>query len=182
MSGWHIFILLLLLILWYGERKKVTRRISEVEFRLAHVEELLLEVCALVEEGESGSEPAPSAVLENKKEEDRKEAKEESPAPIKPSPVATVSSPENKAAGPSEKPPVLSSPSGTVAQVAQPEREEKKGRKPKVPLGKLPEWHQQIIELWQQGLPIPEIARQTGKGQGEVQLILDLYCKERPQS
>jgi hypothetical protein len=35
--------------------------------------------------------------------------------------------------------------------------------------------HQQIIELWEQGISIEEIARQLGTGRGEIQLILEIY-------
>ena len=33
----------------------------------------------------------------------------------------------------------------------------------------------QILELWQQGVAIEEIARQLGTGRGEIQLILGIY-------
>ncbi len=35
--------------------------------------------------------------------------------------------------------------------------------------------HQQIVQLWKEGLAIQEIAKQLGTGRGEVQLILGIY-------
>jgi hypothetical protein len=35
--------------------------------------------------------------------------------------------------------------------------------------------HRQIIDLWQQGIIIEEIARQLGTGRGEIQLVLGIY-------
>jgi uncharacterized protein YoxC len=35
--------------------------------------------------------------------------------------------------------------------------------------------HRQIVELWEQGLSIEEIARQLETGRGEIQLILEIY-------
>ena len=35
--------------------------------------------------------------------------------------------------------------------------------------------HQRILELWDQGLSIEEIAKNLGTGRGEVQLILGIY-------
>jgi DNA-binding NarL/FixJ family response regulator len=35
--------------------------------------------------------------------------------------------------------------------------------------------HQQILDLWEQGVSIGEIARKLGTGRGEVQLILGIY-------
>lgn len=185
MLGWCIFFLLLVLVLVYRERKKNARKFDELDSRLSQVEELVLELCALVEERETAGEPSPSAALEEKKEgnahgrkeEERKEVSQEAAGQTRP---YSVPAPETKPVQPVAPPPSLSSPPSSPEAAAQPERGEKKGRKPKVIPEQLPEWHQQIIELWQQGLAIPEIARQTGKGQGEVQLIVDLYCKERP--
>lgn len=176
MFGWHIFFLLALLVLGYWERKKYGRKLSELDSRLTQVEELLLEVCALVEEGNTTREPSSPAASEERKGEDRGEASRGSAGQTPPSSVPTQ---EIKPVAPPEQPPSPASQSGLAAQT---KKGEKKGRKPKVAREKLPEWNQQIIELWQQGVPVPEIARQTGKGQGEVQLIVELYCKERPQS
>jgi hypothetical protein len=36
---------------------------------------------------------------------------------------------------------------------------------------------QQILNLWDQGTPVPEIARKLGTGRGEVQLILGIHRK-----
>jgi len=35
--------------------------------------------------------------------------------------------------------------------------------------------HQRILELWEQGISIEEIAKELGTGRGEVQLILGIY-------
>ncbi len=35
--------------------------------------------------------------------------------------------------------------------------------------------HQRILELWEQGMSIEEIAKKLGTGRGEVQLILGIY-------
>ncbi len=35
--------------------------------------------------------------------------------------------------------------------------------------------HQNILQLWQAGLAVEEIAKQLGTGRGEVQLILEIY-------
>ena len=35
--------------------------------------------------------------------------------------------------------------------------------------------HQRILELWEQGISIEEIAKKLGTGRGEVQLILGIY-------
>jgi uncharacterized protein YoxC len=35
--------------------------------------------------------------------------------------------------------------------------------------------HQQILDLWEQGVSVEEIARHLGTGRGEVQLILGIY-------
>jgi len=175
--GWHIFFLLVWLFLSFWERKKYRRKLSELNSRLTQVEELLLEVCALVEEGKTANEPS-SPTLEEKKGEDRGEVRRESTAQA---PPFGVPAQEIKPVTPQEQPPLPSPQPGLAAQPNRRDRN-KKARKPKVTPDKLPEWNQQIIELWQQGLPVPEIARQTGKGQGEVQLIVELYCEERPQS
>jgi DNA-binding NarL/FixJ family response regulator len=37
------------------------------------------------------------------------------------------------------------------------------------------ERHQRILELWEQGISIEEIAKKLGTGRGEVQLILGIY-------
>lgn len=37
--------------------------------------------------------------------------------------------------------------------------------------------HVQILELWKNGIPIEEIARQLGTGKGEVRLVLGIYHK-----
>ena len=37
--------------------------------------------------------------------------------------------------------------------------------------------HVKILELWNHGIPVEEIARQLGTGRGEVQLVLGIYHK-----
>jgi len=38
--------------------------------------------------------------------------------------------------------------------------------------------HQTIIDLYKKGVPVKDIARQVESGQGEIQLIIDLYLKK----
>ncbi|NLY91251.1 MAG: hypothetical protein GX081_06540 [Firmicutes bacterium] len=176
MQGWYIFILLVLLVFGFWERKKYGRKLSELTSRLTQVEELLLEVCALVEEGQTANEPSSPAAFEEKKGEEGGEANRET---IAQAPPSSAPAQEKKRVAPPEQPP---SPPPQTGLTELPNKDGKKDKKLKIIRENLPEWNQQIIELWQQGLPVPEIARQTGKGQGEVQLIVELYCKERPQS
>jgi FtsZ-interacting cell division protein ZipA len=173
--GWYLILMLVLVVLVFWERKSSGRRLSELEARLRQVEELLLEICALMEEEETTIESPASAQQET---ENSKAPGRENPQPVGQTPPPIASGPVEVAVTASGQP---QSPSVQPKPKTPPKKEVKKESKHKVKREKLPQWNQQIIQLWQQGLPVPEIARQTGKGQGEVQLIIDLYCKERPE-
>lgn len=211
MVGWGFLFLLVVIILGWRERRRNYRKFSELNTRLAQVEELLLEVCALVEEkivpGELPPLQPEPAVPEKPAEKTEPDQPGRRKEPEKPNAdevgapgttaLRVVSKPVEETAPPS---PTVASrkeqPGLTGEQPAPPEQPDsppkmpaKKGRKPAtdkktktVNVQKLPPWNQQIIELWQKGLSVQEIARQIGKGQGEVQLILDLYGNERVQN
>jgi outer membrane biosynthesis protein TonB len=206
MVGWCFLLMLVIIVLGWRERKKNTRKFSEINTRLAQVEELLLEVCALVEENviQEDLSPLPNELGEpveleepiitpepvvpeklekpemvEKRESSNRKGKTDKPpqsaAVQKEKAVSTreqLEQPEQ--AGPPASPPKMPAKQGS---------KQTKGKKVKTAKGqKLSPLNQQIIELWQKGLSVQEIARQIEKGQGEVQLIIDLYCDERPQS
>lgn len=218
MVGWCFLLMLVIIVLGWRERKKNTRKFSEINTRLAQVEELLLEVCALVEENviQEDLSPLPNELGEPVELEDRGETPEpvelEEPI-ITPEPVVAekLEKPEmvekresSNRKGKTDKPPQSAAVQkekavSTREQLEQPEQagppasppkmpakqgsKQTKGKKVKTAKGqKLSPLNQQIIELWQKGLSVQEIARQIEKGQGEVQLIIELYCDERPQS
>ena len=203
MVGWCFLFMLVIIVLGWRERKKNLRKFSEINFRLAQVEELLLEVCALVEERLVQEELPP--LLDEPQESGTRQEPVEQEEPVKPQVVepekpegvktrevgnkaGKTKQPTQTAAAQREEQPVLSEeqPEPPVSQPRMPAKQgskQTKGKKAKKAKGqKLPPWNQQIIELWQKGLSVQEIARQIEKGQGEVQLIIDLYCDERPQS
>lgn len=227
MVGWCFFFLLVIIVLGWRERKRNWRRFSEITSRLAQVEELLLEVCSLVEERlikeelsplphepEKTEKPEEPEVTEEPEEKAQPE-KPQGPAELgrpdgverrevshlpegtkQPSPTAmgkretsVLNREQPEEPGQPEQPEQPERPEQAKSPVSQPkpqtqaESKQTMGRKVKAPKGQnLPAWNQQIIELWQKGLSVQEIARQLEKGQGEVQLIVDLYCDERPQS
>ena len=75
MVGWCFLLMLVIIVLGWRERKKNTRKFSEINTRLAQVEELLLEVCALVEENviQEDLSPLPNELGEPVELEDRGE-------------------------------------------------------------------------------------------------------------
>ncbi|NLC53986.1 MAG: hypothetical protein GX770_08485 [Firmicutes bacterium] len=215
MVGWCFLFMLVIIVLGWRERKKNFRNYSELNSRLAQAEELLLEVCALVEERVVQEELPPlpdepeeleiQQELETRQEPVGQEEPLKPQAPVEPEvpgkPEAVKTEEAHNQAGEAQKPPPTA-----VDQKEQPLLAGEQGEQPKPPVSsaktpakqgskhtkgkkakrakeqKLPPWNQQIIELWQKGLSVQEIARQIEKGQGEVQLIIDLYCDERPQS
>jgi len=201
MLGWFFLFMLVVIGLGWRERKKNARIFSELSSRLAQVEELLLEVCALVEEKLALEElpPLPEEMEETSAPHEREEA-EEAARPEEPTErqlaesVVVEGTPEATNEPPQtvdvqrEEPqlPQEQEPQRPAPQTQPPAREGSKPTKGKkagtAKRPKLPPWNEKIIELWQQGVSVPEIARQVEKGQGEVQLIIDLYGDERPQS
>lgn len=67
----------------------------------------------------------------------------------------------------SVEPPVEASPSIKLKDGESPDR----GSHPTDPR------HRRMVELWKNGIPVEEIARQLGTGRGEVQLVLGLHQK-----
>ncbi|HBR29332.1 MAG TPA: hypothetical protein DD789_07820 [Firmicutes bacterium] len=152
MFGWCLLFMLVIIVLGRRAWKKYALKLAELNSRLSQVEELLLEVCSLVEE-ESGEEMLLPVV-------------ETAQLPAAELPKADS---EQLAQAELLPPAALPSDQGT---------KHPKGKKGgSVNPQKLPEWHQQIIELYEKGLSVQEIARQIEKGQGEVQLVVDLYLQ-----
>jgi hypothetical protein len=254
MIGWLIFFLVLISFFFFltrRGRKRLQASLAELASRVAQVEELLLEICAVLEEKEpfpelpeETEEPlsedesdviAPQSIVHP--EVDPNPAAREERPPRQESPGANEQGeirelligegrlshqkrPEretnertggNLSEQPKQKPGVQSKPKlaahpreavqakrpeqtaarerDVVSQnekgnTAQPQvesasrgRESNKERLAKIDPAALPERSRKIIELLQKGLSVKEIARSTGMGQGEVQLIIDLYLQ-----
>ena len=170
--GWCVLFMLVIIGLGRRALKKYALMLSELDSRLAQVEELLLEVCTLVEE-ESGEETLFSVV-----EAEQFPVAEEGEIPTEKAPLPEIWIQEAEplkadstplAQTKSEEPVVFS-----TDQSAKQIKGKNEGT---VKQQKLPEWKQQIIELHEKGLSVQAIARQIGKGQGEVQLVVDLYAQ-----
>ncbi|NLM37178.1 MAG: hypothetical protein GX202_03510 [Firmicutes bacterium] len=215
-------LLLVLVVLGWRERKRNIRKFSEITSRLAQVEELLLEVCSLVEErllqeelsplpNEPEEPVKPQRLLVETEELAEAAAPEEPPRPAEPGSTDRVArrvvskqpeetnQPRATAAGKKESPVPTREQTGRSARTERPAQAKSNVAQPKLPAQeesrpavsrkvknikgqKLSPGNQKIIELWRKGLSIQDIARQLEKGQGEVQLIVDLYCDERPHS
>lgn len=229
MIGWSGLLLVIILsfifILNRRGRKGLQASLGELSSRVAQVEELLLEICAVLEEKERIFEPLPAEAEEALPEDEsnvlspqllphtevevsppageRKPAREERPEPETKGKTGKNLSEQPKQK-PQEKPgdqarekAVEKRPgqTGTAAgeknevglvenvkpsqQATSSSRgkEINRARLEKIDPTKLPERSRKIFELLQQGLSVKEIARSTGMGQGEVQLIIDLYLQ-----
>ncbi len=229
MFGWYLGSFLIILFIFWRTKKKYFTILSNLSSRISQVEELLLEICAVLETqnplDEVSSETTESIVKEESKSSEAsilftpQNLEEKLPArannvtdakPImnnslkqkketektgnffklkkeqqkidKPEPDQQESSPQKaltvKTINSKE----------TTAHIEQemPERESKvtigqgtvKKARENMELLNVPERHQTIIRLFQKGLSVKEIARQSGMGQGEVQLIIDLYVQQ----
>mgnify|MGYP001217040404 CR=1 FL=1 len=253
MIGWSGLLLVIILsfifILNRRGRKGLQASLGELSSRVAQVEELLLEICAVLEEKERIFEPLPAEAEEALPEDEsnvlspqllphtevevsppageRKPAREERPEPgvedeirelligekkaphqKRPEPETKGKTGKNLSEQPKQKPQekpgdqarekaVEKRPgqTGTAAgeknevglvenvkpsqQATSSSRgkEINRARLEKIDPTKLPERSRKIFELLQQGLSVKEIARSTGMGQGEVQLIIDLYLQ-----
>ncbi|NLW56908.1 MAG: hypothetical protein GX050_09925 [Firmicutes bacterium] len=247
MFGWFVLLLLVFIFFFFflsrRGRKRLQVRLAELSSRVAQVEELLLEICAVLEEKEPIPELLPAETEEALFEEERDvissrevrdpklsvEALPEEEREVLSSPslartdVNSVDSErrpphqarleaetrEKTGEHPREKPKKEPSDQsrekapekqpeqkvtathgkGASSQkanntTAQPQaassprgREINQERLNKIDPSTLPERSKRIIELLQQGLSVKEIARTTGMGQGEVQLIIDLYLQ-----
>ena len=162
MFGWCLLFMLVITVLgrWYW--KMYALKLSDVNARLFQVEELLLEVCSLIEEG-SGKE----TLLPVEETTEFLAVEEISPTVEAPA-EAEIELQEAELPKADTAPPTQSK-SGT--------RDPKGKKGGKVDQQKLSEWNQQIIELYEKGHSVQEIARQIEKGQGEVQLVVDLYLQ-----
>lgn len=230
MFGWYLGCFLVVLFIFWRTKKKYFTILSELSSRISLVEELLLEICAVLEEQEplskvslemtetiveeESSEPSreplvfsPPQDLEEKQPNEKLPTNPEQIMPNSSKPVKEVQKPDKletkkKESIPEKAQKVTSSNSKenkTHAEQKTPEEEGNTNLKQETPKRKskvnnkqetlkkeieniemlaTPERHQTIIELYQKGLTVKEIARQSGMGQGEVQLIIDLYVQQ----
>ncbi len=177
MFGWCLLFMLVIIVLGRRAWKKYALKLAELNSRLSQVEELLLEVCSLVEE-ESGEEMLLPVVeiAQLPAEEEGGDQTEDGANQTIELPLPQIRAAELPKADSEQLAQAELLPPAALPSDQGPKHP--KGKKGgSVNPQKLPEWHQQIIELYEKGLSVQEIARQIEKGQGEVQLVVDLYLQ-----
>lgn len=201
MIGWSVLLAVLMsffLFLFWRGRKRIQAVLAELSSRVALVEELLLEIYSVIEKKELFPElisPAETAGSLTEEEEDG------SPVSL-PLIETNPADGERMMTGREKREPekeimektqeqkvIIELENGELnkkahSETAQPKtttpplgREIKKERLDKIDTSALPERSKTIIELLQKGFSVKEIARTSGIGQGEVQLIIDLYLQ-----
>ena len=193
-ENFFFFCIAFLLFLNLWARIKNRRRLAKVNSRIRQLEELLLEVCAILEENREKEEPAASRVARlaaAKEPEDLVEQVEQA-KPDEPEKPQEAGEPEegitslSPAAGKEDR----DRPAGKKAAVGEEpakgeERDKEEGpasagggsggEKPIPPEQQAADRRRQVLDLYHQGMPVKAIARRIGMGQGEAQLIIDLY-------
>lgn len=134
MNWFFLFVCLILIFFFLGEKRRVNKSFAELKSRLQQVEELLVEVCAVLENERAEDDPSRKGEDQSGKVGKRFSGEEVS--------------------------------FKSKWREEEVKKEDRKSRKTK-----------KIINLYNQGHSVNEIARQTGTGQGEVQLIIDLYSR-----
>lgn len=210
MAGETFFFFCIAILLFWNlwERIKNRRRLASLNSRIRQLEELLLEVCAVLEESRNSEEPAasragqlvpaeePAALAGLKAVEITEEPPEEPEKPEETGKPEEAGEPEERV---TPLPPAggrehrdHQAAKGTTAGERQAgeeenEREEEEGPAaiadraggeesvpPELPAA---DRRRQVLELFHQGIPVKTIARRFGMGQGEAQLIIDLYAR-----
>ncbi len=188
MAGEFFFFFgLIIFLLWLWEKRKTRRRLADLRLRVRHIEELLLEICAYLER-EAKKEPAGKE--EGKQLDDGRMVKDlltEEPVKEERAKEELASSSlvqEEKEAGregETEREAEPAVETGNDRSGPGPGRGKgKTGEKKKITeTVQVPERHRDVLNLFEQGLSVKDIARRTGMGQGEVQLIVDLYAPRK---
>ncbi|HBK68351.1 MAG TPA: hypothetical protein DDZ91_06900 [Firmicutes bacterium] len=188
MFGWYLVVVVISLFLFWRGKKRFSMMLSELSSRVAQVEELLLEVCSVLEE----KEPLPEIVLPSESTQQVEEEEDNSFEPLRRAEINLADDGKNVIGSETIEPEVISAKetqekntsfekpetSDSTITTFLHENQIKKNRFETIDLSSLPERNQMIIELFQKGLSVKEIARKSGMGQGEVQLIIDLYTQK----
>src|SRR5690554_2062389 len=161
------------ILLWLRDKRKILRKFSDLRLRVRQMEELLLEICAYLEKEtketaavEGQGKPPDSGRTVKAMLFEQSTIKEQK----QPEPAKSPSTTERK---------------GVVRKAETDLNAEKAGSggsdtcESRPAHRKVPERHREILGLFQQGISVKNIARQTGMGQGEVQLIVDLYARRK---
>ncbi|HHU82657.1 MAG TPA: hypothetical protein GXZ26_06605 [Firmicutes bacterium] len=189
--------ILLFWILW--ERIRNRLRLTGLNSRIRQLEELLLEVCAVLEESlkkeepetsfaaqlepamkESG-EPEKPEELEEPEKLEAPEELEESEKPVSPLPLVGKKDywdPQAKTVAMAEEQPTAEQEGERGTGEGKPAiHGQTGGEESGQPELQAADRRRQVLELFHQGIPVKTIARKIGMGQGEAQLIIDLYAR-----
>ncbi len=197
-EAFFFFCIAILLFCNLWERMKNRRRLAGLNSRIRQLEELLLEVCAVLEENREKEEAEGSgtARLEPAGQEPGEPESlgkpEELGEPEKPGEPESIGAPGEfgepeeivQYAAPKEpEEPVALVSLPPFAAEERPTAEEEYiygwtgGEDPAPPEQQAADRRHQVLELFHQGIPVKTIARRIGMGQGEAQLIIDLYAR-----
>lgn len=186
MAGEFFFFFgIIIFLLWLWDKRRTLRKLSDLRIRVGHIEELLLEICAYLEreakketaERERGNNLDTGRMVKTLLFE--QPVKKEQKQPVLSPPVQERNEIVQKEATNGKSEPTVDT--GKDRSVRRPAGEKgKTGEKKKiVETVQVPRRHRDVLNLFQQGVSVKDIARQTGMGQGEVQLIVDLYAPRK---
>lgn len=199
---------ILIWLLW--DRIKIRRRLANLIPRIRQLEELLLEVCAVLEKDLKKQGPETACVVQTLLLDDGQPSARQQEQQVESLPSGDEARPHarNHRIGQAETMETVNNrPAEEEAreEKKKEKNEEKKEEKKEErvsetrerPASATPEYdgredfaqlesqvgdrRRQVLELFHQGIPVKTIARRIGMGQGEAQLIIDLYARRGEQ-